>query len=269
MLNFSIIVTVYNKEDTLKRCIKSIIQDITDDYEVIIVDDGSTDNSYNIANTFSKKDKRIKIYKQENKGIGYSRKKSIEWTKGRYLLFVDADDYIDSNLLNVLRLKIIEYDYPDIIRYNLNEINNTKNKSRFLVNNTELINGIEALYKWNSNTSTRYGIFTMYTFKTDFIKNHLEEFLEIKCYEDVATITKLLFYADKLLVLNYMGYYYYRNNSSITLNGKIEKLYWFKLAIEDILKFYKDKLGTKNELYKIIKSYYDYHLNRKKKFEYS
>ena len=105
----------------------------------------------------------------------------------------------------------------------------------------------------------------MYTFKTDFLKKYLFEFVEFDCYEDVATITKLLFYSKRLLILDYIGYHYYRNYDSITLDNKVNKLYYFKLARNEILKFYDKKVGSESDLYQVIESYYNYHLNRKEK----
>lgn len=261
---FSIVITVYNKEKYLERCLNSILQDKSNDYEVVIIDDGSTDSSYNILKKYASKYKNIKLYRQRNKGIGYTRRKAISLVNGKYLLFVDADDTIESDLFNVLRNNMIKHDYPDIIKYDIFEIDFIKNSSRFMMNSSKIMSGTEALYEWNSDVSIRYGLFSMYTFKTELWKKHLDIFSPLLCYEDICNITKILYYAEKIVVLDYVGYTYYRVKDGITFTNK-DKFMYFKEACSLIMDFYFEKLGESNELYKIIEKYYRYHLERKEK----
>ena len=261
-MNFSIIVTVYNKEKYLNRCMESILQDKTNDYEIIVIYDGSTDSSSEILLKYKNKYKNIKLYSQTNEGIGKTRKKSLTLVNGRYVIFVDADDTIEKDLLKNLRKSIIEFDYPDIIKYNIREIDSLKNPDRLLMNKSEVVSGIEALYKWNSNFSIRYGLFPMYAFKTDLWKNNLNIFSTLSCYEDVCNITKILFYAKKIVILNYIGYNYYRNKDSVTQSNS-DNFLKFKACCDIIISFYSEKIGKDSKLYKAIEKYYNYHLERK------
>lgn len=90
----SIIVPVYNSEKWLKRCIDSILSQTYKNFELILINDGSTDNSKEILESYRKNDKRIKVYHQENAGQGITRKRGIDLSIGQFITFVDSDDYI-------------------------------------------------------------------------------------------------------------------------------------------------------------------------------
>lgn len=96
---FSIIVPVYNTEKYIEECISSILTQTFQNFEVIIIDDGSTDSSLQKCIKFSEKDKRIKIFKQKNAGVSQARNNGIKNANGEYIIFIDSDDYIESNML--------------------------------------------------------------------------------------------------------------------------------------------------------------------------
>lgn len=98
----SIIIPVYNLENYIERCLQSVINQTYKNLEIIIVDDGSTDNSSNIINKYTAKDKRISYYKQVNKGPGSARNLGIEKCSGSWIAFVDGDDYLDKNYLKYM-----------------------------------------------------------------------------------------------------------------------------------------------------------------------
>lgn len=101
-IDISVIVPVYNVEAYLDRCLESIINQDSSNYEVIIVDDGSTDNSGKIADSYSEKYAFITTIHKKNAGLGFARNTGLEYAKGKYILFVDSDDYIETNMLSVL-----------------------------------------------------------------------------------------------------------------------------------------------------------------------
>ena len=107
-MKISVIVPVYNVEDYLEKCLTSIVEQNFQDYEIIIVNDGTTDNSEKIIENFIEKYSEKIIYiKQENKGLGGARNTGICHAKGEYLMFVDSDDYIAPNMLQVAYDKIL------------------------------------------------------------------------------------------------------------------------------------------------------------------
>ena len=97
MINVSIIIPVYNTEEYLRECLDSIIHQTLKDIEIILVDDGSTDNSGKICDEYKEKDTRIKVIHQENQGVSVARNRGIEAAKGEYIYFVDSDDYLINN----------------------------------------------------------------------------------------------------------------------------------------------------------------------------
>lgn len=118
----SIIVPIYNCEKYLEKCIKSLINQTYKDLEIILINDGSTDNSYEICKKYKKIDKRIKIINNNNKGVSYSRNQGIKIAKGDYITFVDADDYIETNTYQKVLSKFSNE--IDFIRYNTKHIDN-------------------------------------------------------------------------------------------------------------------------------------------------
>ena len=86
---FSIVIPVFNSERYLRKCLGSVLKQTYSDFEVIIIDDGSTDSSPMILDEFAKKDSRIQVYHMENKGVTKARKIGVSLTKGKYVIFID------------------------------------------------------------------------------------------------------------------------------------------------------------------------------------
>ena len=97
----SVIVPVYNVEEFLKTCLDSVCNQTFEDIEIICINDGSTDSSPDILQAYSKKDSRIKVYNQENKGLGFVRNIGMEYASGDYVYFIDSDDHIALNTLEL------------------------------------------------------------------------------------------------------------------------------------------------------------------------
>lgn len=105
----SVIIPVYNCQKYLDRCIKSVQKQTYSDWELVLVDDGSSDNSLEIIKGYSKQDERIKYYhKEKSEGAGPARNKGIEESSGEYVMFIDADDYMADNMLEKLFSAITE-----------------------------------------------------------------------------------------------------------------------------------------------------------------
>ncbi len=104
----SVIIPVYNVEKYLERCIESVISQTLRDIEIIIINDGSTDNSYSIINKFAEVDDRIRVFSHDNIGLGPTRNRGIEVATGEYLAFVDSDDWLVKGGLELLYKRAIE-----------------------------------------------------------------------------------------------------------------------------------------------------------------
>lgn len=101
-MKISVIVPVYNTEEYLKNCIMSVVRQTYDNWELILVDDGSSDGSLSIADLAAEKDERIRVIHQKNAGPGAARNRGIEEALGDYVVFLDSDDYIDKNYFQLL-----------------------------------------------------------------------------------------------------------------------------------------------------------------------
>lgn len=262
----SIIITVYNKESTLKRCLKSILKNNDKSSEIVIINDGSTDGSIKVIEKYSRLYTNIKFYNQEHIGIAAIRKNITSYITGKYLMFVDADDTIADKLLFKLNQCINIYE-PDIIKFDVNEINSVKDKNRYLLGINKIYKtGKDALYEWHDN-KVRYGMFCMYCFKKELYEKSMNDwFYSLECYEDVTNIPKIIYFSKKIVAINYLGYNYYRTKNSITSRySKEYKFSQFRKAYNNLLHFFKYQLGKDDKLYLIIKSYYTFHLKRKEK----
>ncbi|MDU6115961.1 MAG: glycosyltransferase family 2 protein [Paeniclostridium sordellii] len=113
-MKISIIIPIFNSKSTIKRCLDSVISQTYYNWEIIAIDDGSTDSSYMIICEYMKKDSRIKVFTQENKGPGLARNKGIEHATGEYIVFLDSDDYIDKSYFKELK-KCIDEKKSDVI----------------------------------------------------------------------------------------------------------------------------------------------------------
>ncbi|EME8139564.1 glycosyltransferase, partial [Enterococcus faecium] len=102
MCEISIIVPIYNVEQYLRKCVDSILAQTFTDFEVILVDDGSPDNSGAICDEYAKLDSRVRVIHKENGGLSDARNAGIEIAKGKYLGFVDSDDFIDKDMYEIL-----------------------------------------------------------------------------------------------------------------------------------------------------------------------
>lgn len=116
-MKLSIIIPVYHTQDTLPRCLDSILRQSFTDYEVILVDDGSTDDSPKICDAYSRQDGRVKVIHKENGGLSDARNAGIHEAKGEYITFIDSDDTIAEDTLSLVIEKIITYPETDILEY--------------------------------------------------------------------------------------------------------------------------------------------------------
>lgn len=110
----SIIVPVYNVEKYIDRCVHSLLSQTLENIEIILVDDGSSDNCPQICDNYANKDNRIKVIHKTNAGLGYARNSGLEVAKGKYVAFVDSDDFVSSNMYNELIMLADKYNLDTV-----------------------------------------------------------------------------------------------------------------------------------------------------------
>ena len=216
MVKFSIIVPVYNVEKYIDQCLKSILKQTFKDYEVIIVNDGSPDNSQDIIDIYVKKDKRFKSFRKKNGGLSSARNYGVTKAKGEYLVFVDSDDDINKDLLMELN-KEIELNKVDVIKYGINIIDN-ENKIEIseLFHN---ITGEEAFSKLIKEslfvTAWSYAYRRKYWLDNEF------KYAEGRIHEDYGLTPYVVICASSVSSIDIAGYnYYIRDNSIMSSNDE-------------------------------------------------
>ena len=216
---FSIIVPMYNSEKSIRNCIDSILSQTFSDFEIIIINDGSSDESLYLIEKYAQTDPRIKIYSFSNSGVSISRQRGVTLSSGEYILFVDSDDTINPELLEKLYFNICQLNSPDIIRYQCKLINDVpyKDHQRYNFNDSLYIvsSGIQTLKMW-SLFGKKYAVYWLFAFRRSVFSNILY-FPNLKCYEDIALIPILIAKSRKVVGIGYIGYNYtYNNSTSIT-----------------------------------------------------
>lgn len=243
MCKLSFIIPVYNTGKYIKKCIDSIYCQKIVDYEIIIVDDGSTDDSLKILQEYKGK-ANIFIYSQPNGGVSTARNRGLDVCKGEYIFFVDSDDFIEENSLHLIS-NILNGESPDLLRIYSNIVINGKKKKNNSIKGYKQ-KDIKDIYSDANFCPALWG----YIFKTEIIKSNDISFNETLRYsEDSDFIFKYLNHIKYIRFCNIIAYnYVIRNDSAI--HQKFTQV-WAEsnlIALIDILKY-----GNKN---KFIVDYY-------------
>ena len=122
---FSIVIPVFNTEKYLKECVESILNQAYDSYEIILVDDGSKDSSLQICREYEARDKRIRAIHKENGGVSSARNTGIELAKGKYITFIDSDDWFRQGALSFAAQRLSETG-ADVLAFSINRVTKAK-----------------------------------------------------------------------------------------------------------------------------------------------
>ena len=220
----SVIIPVYNKEKYIKETIISIINQTYSNLEIIIVNDGSTDTSKDICVQFQKKDNRIKLINTDNHGAGHARNIGINTAKGKYISFIDADDYIDKDYYNILYNMIAKYE-ADIaeckyIRVKQNE-KNIQNKKEDNIKLFTNIQKLEILYGDDVHEYVNSVIMCNKLFKKELFKNTY--YPENRVIDDEFITYKLIYKSKKIVTTDRELYFYVQSEDSVMRNNFKEK----------------------------------------------
>ena len=218
----SIVVPCYNVEKYVKQCIDSIKQQTYKNIEVLMVDDGSKDNTASIIKDNIKDDNRFKYYYKNNGGLSDARNYALPYIKGKYITFVDSDDWIEPDYIKELYTSLVENDsYISLCDYIMNykdrdEIKTTKaNYFENFMNNTACIK----MYKSSAFQDIR--------------------FPKGKWYEDLGTIPKIYMKNSKYSIVHKPLYNYRQNSDSIT-NTYDDRIFDIYYVIDDVEKYAKE-----------------------------
>ncbi len=237
MNKISVIIPVYNVEKYIRKCLDSIINQTLKDIEIIIVNDGSPDNSQSIIDEYAKKDKRIISLIQENGRQGKARNNGLKHAKGEYISFIDSDDYIETDMLEKMYNKAKEEDSDIVICSNYHIYETTNKKEAIFIDEELMKDSINN--KKNKLLNIISPCYKIY--RRSLIQKNNIFFMEKLYYEDLAFSLKSLVLANKISYVNEPLYYYIiREGSTMTSTNVIKNLDIIK-AFEDVITFLKDK----------------------------
>src|SRR5690625_1112097 len=247
----SIIVPVYNIEAHIRKCLDSILNQTFTDFEVIVINDGSTDQSGEICEEYAKLDKRVKVIHQGKKGVSAARNAGVNHATGNFIGFVDGDDYIEKNMYKNLYEACTEMGSEISVCKLGREIKG------------EMINEIHEYYTLEMNNEeamTELFKCVLYRFSLCnklFSKRCFEAitFPVGRIHEDLATTYKLFASAEKVVYLNFIGYIYVKRKESILTKSYYEKRLDAFIGWDEIIEFMRQKYP---QLFNIVNCCFTY-----------
>lgn len=251
-MKFSIIVPIYNVEKYLDKCLKSLINQTYSDYEIICIDDGSTDSSLEVLKKYQDED-RILIYQNDsNRGLSYTRNRGMSYAHGEYIIFVDSDDWIYQETLEVLEKKTINK--PDIIFYNMkiynegiwtkSHLHTHRNSNIYL----EECKGIQRLEDFYANNEDKIEVCRQ-AFKTSFLRGSGLKFEPNIVHEDNLFSIQCAILASKVVDTNEFLYVYRRRDDSICSCMNIKRMHSLFYVYKELQRFMQNYQYCKESLY--------------------
>lgn len=236
----SVIVPVYKVEQYLSRCIDSIIHQTYQHLEIILVDDGSPDRCGEICDEYAKRDNRIKVIHKENGGLSDARNVALDAMTGDYVMFVDSDDWIDSETCESVLNQALKHQ-TDIVVFGLSGIDSSGKVSKTVfrlkgemsksMGMRSLILNDKSIGNYVCNKIFKSSLFEEVRFPKGYM------------YEDQGTTYKLFHNASSIFVVPVSFYNYYKRSDSITT-------IWYRpIAIKSRLKFWKERLLLMEKYY--------------------
>lgn len=242
MPKISIIVPVYNVEGYLNNCIDSILNQTFKDFELILVNDGSTDNSLKICKYYKNIDNRICIINKENGGLSSARNAGLDIAKGEYIGFVDSDDYIHPQMYELLYNQIMKND-ADISMCEFKRVSEFKKmelSDKVILNQeVEILNNEEAVFKLGEKRAVTYVV----AWNKLYVKSLFNSirFKEGIIHEDEYIIHRLLYQINKLVYIRKELYFYLQREGSIMDKSLNINSSDYLLACSDRVKFFYEK----------------------------
>ena len=210
MPEISIIVPFYNVEQYLRECLDSIVSQTFSDFEVILIDDGSADSSGSIADAYAEKDKRFRVFHQENRGgVTESRNRGIQESKSPYIMFVDSDDYVDPHYCEV-PYEIMKQNNVDFVSFEINYVGGPA--PRPIEGKERILNRNEGYVALAADEITSSSCDKLFRRKVlDNIK-----YAAGKVYEDVGLAYSLIKQSERIYISKKILYTYRKRPNSIT-----------------------------------------------------
>ncbi len=227
MPKFSIVIPVYNVEKYIKRTLDNVFNQTYQDFEVIVVNDGCTDKSIELA-----KEYKVKIVNDKHVGVSEARNIGEKYAKGEYLLFLDSDDYWGKELLENINNSLDNK--PDLVRFQIRTVTDDNEVTEYNEEDFEGLNGIDAFQRI-VNFHFIESIWC-YAIKREFYEKEKFKFKKDMIHEDFGLTPLIIIKASKVNSISYIGYNYYRRSGSIMNTPEYS---WTKRKVKDFYEHYK------------------------------
>ena len=216
----SIIIPVYNVEPYLPQCIESLLSQAYKDFELILVDDGSKDNSLNICEDYAKKDQRVVVAHQENSGVSTARNNGLKLAKGEWITFIDSDDWVDKSFLEDFQLE--KYHEADLVCQGLKFIDhNTGNVKRERRFGDTMIEAPDPDGELARQDVLSFGVTVCKCFKRSVIEKYQISFDELVSYhEDHIFTLSYISHSKRIATIDACGYNYRCGHNPASLSKR-------------------------------------------------
>lgn len=241
-IEISVIVPMYNLKKYIRRCLNSLIkQSIKTSYEIIVINNGSTDGCEKLVQPYLKQYPFIKMISQENQGVSGARNTGLKHAKGKYIAFVDGDDFVTKDYLKRLYETIINThsDISCCCYYNYFE--NSKKKIKSMMNHQEeVLSSTQAMKQLLHDLTIRSYLWNK-MFKKSLFQQEEVCFGKLNYFEDFELMPKLFYHANKIAFISDHLYYYVQRDTSAMHTPSYEKLEQYVIALEQIKIFLINK----------------------------
>lgn len=245
----SIIVPIYNAEEYLKRCIDSILQQEYKDFELILVNDGSTDSSGKICNDYAQEDDRIRVFHKENTGVSDTRNLALEQARGTYLQFLDSDDWITPDATKLL-VRAVTEQQCDLVIADFYRVIGDHLSHKGDIEDTVVLSREEfASHMMENPADFYYGVLWNKLYKREIIEKYaIRMDKTISWCEDFIFNMEYFLHAETFYALHAPVYYYMKRKGSLVTQGtNFSKTVQMKLTVfEYYNQFYKNVYDEKD-----------------------
>lgn len=233
----SVVIPVYKVESYLERCVDSVRAQTYADLEIILVDDGSPDRCGEMCDAYAREDERIRVIHKENGGLSDARNAGAKEARGKYLLFVDSDDYISEELIRKT-VTAAEETGSDMVLFDHFHVEGGRTEVR----SEGLPSGRPLALRTEKRLLLAAPAAWLKLFRREFYERSGIQFPKGLYYEDLNTMPKFVLAAERIVYLNEPLYYYMIRQDSIMGSRDYEKNYKDKIRVlDDVLKYYKNK----------------------------
>lgn len=234
----TVIVPVYNVENYLVKCVESVLAQTEQDFELLLVDDGSTDGSGDLCDELARKDSRIQVIHQRNQGLGGARNTGIQAASGDWLLLVDSDDWIEPQTLE----KTLEAglrEEADLVMFGFRSVDEKGNTLQTFLEDAPKDQGVTLSQHPELLLTAPSACCRLY--RRELFTRTGVLFPPRVWYEDMRTTPKLLAQARQVVFLDFVGYNYLSRTGSITKNQNADRNREILLAFDDLFSYFKEQ----------------------------